>query len=123
MILLTSTSDFIGLITGGNATVTAHASWMDSSSTTVTPGRQDTTISTSTTTVVVSSPDTNTQRDVKTLVISNTGTFGEDIEVIHTDGMNQVVLFSAPLAAGQTLMWLPRTGWAQMSGYGVKSAA
>ena len=123
MILLTSTSDFIGLITGGNATVTAHASWMDSSSTTVTPGREDTTVSTPTTTVLVPPPGANTQRDVKNLVITNTSSFGEQIEVGHTDGVHALSLVSLFLAAGAALMWLPRTGWSQVGGNGVRSAA
>ena len=123
MILLTSTSDFILLTTSGSASLVVHAAWMDSSSLSVLPGRQDTTILTPTTTYVVSSPSANTQRDMKTLVISNTSTFGEQITVTHTDSVSPVILVAAWLDGGSTLMWLLKTGWVRMSNQGVKSAA
>jgi hypothetical protein len=123
MLLLTSTSDNISIITGGSAVVATHASWMDSNSTNVVPGRQDTIVNTPTTTIVVPAPGVDSQHDVKTLVVSIDDDIGEQVTVVHTDGLNAVVLVDAFLAAGATLMWLPRQGWSMMTGLAVSRGA
>ena len=72
MINLTSTSDLLELVTGSALVLNVHASWVDLASTTVTPGRTNTSISSTTTTTIVASPASSTQRNVKTITIRNT---------------------------------------------------
>lgn len=104
MILLTSTSDKIRLTTSGAVTTDVHASSVDYNGTTVTPGRQNTAITTATTTDVVGSPGTSTQRNVKSLHIRNKhATTSQTVTVIHTDGTTACELVSVTLPAGYTL--------------------
>ena len=71
MILLTSTSDRLRVITGSAGDIRVQASYVDLSGTTVTPGRQNTSISTATTTDIVGGPGASTQRNVKFCSIFN----------------------------------------------------
>ena len=112
MILLTSTSDLVQIVTSGTQAVNVHASWIDTSSGTQTPGRTNTLISSAATTPVVASPASSTQRNLKTLVISNTDASASDtVTVQHTDGTNVVRLLSLTLPAGYTLTWTDEAGW------------
>jgi hypothetical protein len=108
---LVSTSDQIYLVTRGTAALAIHAAWMDSRSAVVTPGRDNDVVSTATETTVVDNPPAGTARDVKTLSIANTSTFGENIQVVHTDGVTPVTLLSMFLAAGETAVWSQEGGW------------
>ena len=71
MLLLTSTSDLIQIVTASAADIQVHVSYVDNNAGTVTPGRQNTLISTATTTTVVPSPGSGIQRNVKGLYITN----------------------------------------------------
>lgn len=104
MLLLVSTSDKIRVTTSGAVTTDVHASFVDYNGTTVTPGRQNTAITTATTTDVVSSPGSSTQRNVKALHIRNKhATTSQTVTVIHTDGTTACELVSVVLPAGYAL--------------------
>lgn len=104
MILLTSTSDLLRVTTSSTANIDVHASFVDLSGSTVTPGRTNTTISTATTTTVVGSPAASTQRTVKSLHIRNRhASSTNDVTVLHTDGTTSVELIKLTLAAGWVL--------------------
>lgn len=110
MILLTSPSDLIQIITGSTQTIQVHASYVDLSGSTVTPGRTNTSIASATTTTVVGSPAASTQRTVKFLSIQNTGT-AETVTVQHTDGTTPIQLQKLSLGAGFTLVYNEGSGW------------
>lgn len=119
MILLTSTSDKIRLTTSGAVTTDVHASSVDYNGTTVTPGRQNTAITTATTTDVVGSPGTSTQRNVKSLHIRNKhATTSQTVTVIHTDGTTACELVSVTLPAGYTLAFDEGAGFRVLDSYG-----
>lgn len=104
MLLLVSTSDKIRVTTSGAVTTDVHASFVDYNGTTVTPGRQNTAITTATTTDVVNSPGSSTQRNVKALHIRNKhATTSQTVTVIHTDGTTACELVSVTLPAGYAL--------------------
>jgi peroxiredoxin family protein len=107
MLLLTSTSDKIQVLTGSAANIESHASWVDNSSGTITPGRTNVVnITTATTTDIVASPGASTQRNVKNLNISNVhATASTQVTVLHTDGTNVVDLMSVTLLAGEELQF------------------
>lgn len=66
MLLLTSTSDKIQVVTSASGDIDVHATWLDSASGTVTPGRTNTVaIATATTTDVVAAPAASTYRNVQ----------------------------------------------------------
>ena len=113
MLLLTSTNDKIQLVTGSAASVDVHASWVDYTTSAVTPGRTNTApIATATTTDVVAAPAAATYRNVKTLHIRNKhATASTVVTVKHTDGANALELFSVTLAAGEELSYVEGTGF------------
>lgn len=107
MLLLTSESDLVRVVTGSATDIEVHASWMDHSAGTVTPGRTNTaSITTATTTTVVGSPGASTQRNVKHLNIRNNhATDSCLVTVFHTDGTNQEDLFECTLLASEALVF------------------
>ena len=112
MLLLASTSDKIRLITSASGTVDVHASFVDLSGTTVTPGRKNTAISTGTTTDVVAAPASSTYRTVKTLTVRNRhASSSNDVTVIHTDGTDAMELLKVTLAAGEALHYHEAAGF------------
>jgi len=112
MILLASTSDLLRVITSAAINQDVHASWVDVSGSTVTPGRTNTLITTATTTTVVGSPAASTYRTVKTLTIRNrhASTSG-DVTVVHSDGTNIPELVKVTLLAGDALHYDEHGGW------------
>ena len=71
MLLLTSTSDTLQIVTDSAAAIDVHATFVDTSAGTITPGRQNTSIIAAATTVVVPAPAAVTQRNVKSLHVRN----------------------------------------------------
>jgi hypothetical protein len=114
MILLTSTSDLITVVTASGVTsITVHASWIDYSAGTITPGRTNTIpITTATTTTVVAAPASSTQRNVKSLVIHNTHASSSNaITVNHTDGSNVETLLQYTLLASESIQYFDGIGF------------
>lgn len=106
MLVLASTSDAIQVVTGSAlANTLVHASWVDLSGSTVTPGRTNTSISTATTTSVAGSPAVSTYRNVKRLVVRNTNASNQTITVQHTDGTTTIVLWSGILAQNESVVF------------------
>ena len=120
MILLTSTSDLLQIVTGATQSIQVHASWIDSTGTTTTPSRQNTIITTATTTTVVASPTSGVARDVKAMIVENTGTVAEQVTVQHTDGTHVVRLVSMSLPAGSALEWAGKSGWRLVNSTGTR---
>lgn len=121
MILLTSITDLIQIVTGGTQIIDVHASWVDlnSSSAVVTPGRQNTIISTAATTTVVPVPAATVFRNLKTLIIENTdAAVADTVTVKHTDGTNVVTLISLSLLPGYVLTWTEEVGWSLTDNFG-----
>lgn len=113
MLLLTSTSDVIRLITGtATSTIEVHASFVDLSGTTVTPGRKNTRITTATTTTVVASPGAATQRNVKGLYITNNSAGTScSVAVEHFDGTDAAELMQFILLPGENMALREDGSW------------
>lgn len=119
MLLLTTTSDKIQVISGSTLAIAVHASFVDVSGGTVTPGRTNTAISTATTTDVVAAPGASTQRNVKFLSIRNKdASASEAITVQHTDGTTVAELFKVTLKAGYELQFNDGLGFIIMDASG-----
>jgi hypothetical protein len=106
MLNLVSTSDLISIITGSAvSTIYCHADFADYG-TAVTPGNQNTSITTAATTTVVSAPAASTQRAVKSLVIFNShATSSNKITIQLVNASSTVQLFVYTLNAGETIMY------------------
>lgn len=112
MLILASTSDLVRVTTSATADIDVHASWVDLSGSTVTPGRTNTAISSITTTTVVGSPAASTQRTVKALTIANRhASASNTVTVLHTDGTTSVRLISIAVPAGGVLHYHEQAGW------------
>ena len=113
MLILASTSDIIRVVTGAAvaAGISAHASWLDNASGTVTPGRTNTAaITTATTTTVVGSPGSSTYRNVANLTLTNkSSTAASQVTVQHYDGSTSEDLIGVALLPGESLV-LDREG-------------
>lgn len=112
MILLTTTTDKLDLITGTAADLDVHASWMDYSSGTVTPGRTNTAITTATTTDVVAAPASSTQRNVKKINVRNKDSAdATDVTIRFNQNGTAFELHKARLAPGDVLQYIDGVGW------------
>jgi hypothetical protein len=119
MLLLTGTSDKIQVVTSAAVAMEVHASYVDNASGTITPGRQNTEISTSTTTDIVGSPGASTQRNVQTIIIRNNhASSSNDVTVRHTDGTTAVDIFKATLAFGEAIQYLDGVGFQVLTNAG-----
>ena len=113
MLLLTSTSDIVRLTTSAaTSTIEVHASFVDMSGTTITPGRANTRITTATTTTIVDSPAASTQRNVKAIYVTNNSTGTSCIVgVEHFDGTNSVELMQFVLLPGENMGYREDGSW------------
>lgn len=113
MLLLTSTSDVLRVVTGtATSTIEVHASYVDMSGSTITPGRTNTIISTATTTTVVASPGASTQRNVKGLYITNNSSGTNcNVAVVHYDGTTAVELMQFTLLPGENMTFDGEGTW------------
>ena len=117
MILLTSTSDLLRVTTSSAAAVKVHASHVDRSGATITPGRLNTAIASATTTTIVASPAASTDRTVKFVSIYNDdASLSVTVTILHTDGTTAVDMWSATLAPQQGLQYDEGAGWSAPAG-------
>ena len=122
MLLLTSTSDIVRLTTSAaTSTIEVHASFVDMSGTTITPGRANTRITTATTTTIVDSPAASTQRNVKAIYVTNNSTGTNCIVgVEHFDGTNSVELMQFVLLPGENLGYREDGSWVHRDSQGAE---
>lgn len=110
MLLLYAT-DKLQIVTADAATLDVHASFVDLSGTTVTPGRQNTAIVTATTTDVVAAPGGSVTRNIKTLMLRNKhATQSVGVIVRHNSGTS-VDLIQSTVAAGGEMYYHEGQGW------------
>lgn len=125
MLLLTSTSDKIQLVTASTMTIHVHCDWLDLLAGAVTPGRTNTApITTATTTDIVASPAASTIRNVQSITIRHqSGVSAEQVTVKHTDGTNNLELFSYLLQPLEHLTYTDGEGWVVYDATGAKKIA
>jgi len=125
MILVTGANDLLRVVTTAAGAIAVHASWVDNSAGTITPGRTNTaSITTATTTTVVAAPGANVFRAVKFLSIRNThAATVNDITVLHTDGTNPEDVWEGFLAPNESVMFVDGEGWNRFTSGGVKQDA
>lgn len=122
MLLLTSTSDLVRLVTSAAvSTIEVHASYVDVSGSTITPGRTNTLITTATSTTIVASPAAATQRNVKAIYVTNNSAGTScTVGVSHTDGTNAVELIEFILLPGENLGYREDGSWIHRDAQGAE---
>jgi hypothetical protein len=124
VIQLTGTSDLVQIIRSSTADVDVHASWVDLSGTTVTPGRTNNTFASAATSTIVGSPLSSTSRRVKCIHVRNRhAATANDITIQHYDGSTTVQLIKCTLAAGEALHYDEGRGWRAISASGGEKEA
>lgn len=112
MILLTATTDTLDLVSSSAANLDVHVSYMDYNGTTVTPGRQNTAISSAATTDILAAPAGSTQRNAKTINIRNRhATTPNTVTVRFDQNATIFELHSVTLAAGECLEYIEGVGF------------
>jgi hypothetical protein len=111
MLLLTNTTHILEVATTTTAAIDVSASYVDITSTTFTPGSQDTAITTATTTTVIAAPGASTQRQVKQLTIKNKGAVSNTITVKKDISGTEYVVFAASLSAGDMVQYTDGNGF------------
>jgi len=106
VLILASTSDKIQVITGAALAATVvHASWVDNSSGTITPGRTNSSFSTAATNDAVAAPGASTYRNIRFLSVRNTNASAQTITVQHTDGTTVIILWKGVLAQDESVVF------------------
>ncbi len=117
MLLLTATTDKFQLVTSSAAQVDVHASYMDLNGTTVTPGRQNTSISSATTTDIVASPGASTTRNVKELLLHNCSTTtANTVSLLFNQNATVYDFVDKTLRPGETYAYTEGAGWVLLTG-------
>ena len=113
MLNLTSSASIVRVVTASAANITAHASWVDLSGTTVTAGGAITpSITAAATTTVVAAPGASTVRNVKALYITNkSASASTKVTVEHFDGTNVAELMGFVLLPGENMTFNEDGGW------------
>jgi len=125
MLLLNSTADVLRLVTGAAAnSIDVHASWVDLSGATVTPGRQNTVITTAATTTVVPAPGASTTRNLKGLYVTNDSAGTScSVAVEHFDGTNTVEIIQFNLLPGENMAYREDGSWVHRDAQGAEYPA
>lgn len=125
MLLLTSTSDIIRVVSGSAAQLEVHASWIDRTGTTDSPGRTNTPhITTATTTTVVGNPASSTSRNVKHLNITNDHASQSCVVTVeHYDGTTAIELMSFTLLPGENMIFSEEGRWTHRDAQGAQYPA
>jgi len=104
--ILTTISDVVRVITSNAGTISVQADWADQTTTTFTPGRTNSAITTATTTTIVAAPAASTQRQLKNMTIVNTDALVTNtITVQFFDGTNAFVVFAYTLAPNKQIQF------------------
>ncbi len=113
MLNLASTSDVLRLVTGANADIRVHVSWVDLNGTTVTPGGGPlAAITTATTTNIVSAPGAGTVRNVTGLyVTNNSSSVGCPVGAEVFNGVNVAELMQFALLPGENMTFNEDGTW------------
>jgi len=111
MLLLCLTTDKLQFTTSAAVTVDVHASFVDLSGTTVTPGKQNTAITTATTTDIVAAPGASTVRNIQTITARNKGSGNVDVTLVFNQNGTSFELHKVTLLPGQALAFLDGVGF------------
>lgn len=112
MLNLVLTTDKLQLVTSAAATLDVHASFADLSGTTVTPGKENTAITTAATTDIVAAPAASTVRNVKTLHVRNKhASLATDVTIVFDANGTDYELYKGGLLAGEALEYIEGIGF------------
>lgn len=111
MLLLTATTHTLEVTTSTTSAIDVSVSYVDITSTTFTPGSQDTAITTATTTTIVAAPGASTQRQIKQITFKNKGTTTNILTIKKDVSGTEYTLFSASLNSNDLIQYTDGDGF------------
>lgn len=111
MIVLSTTSDIIRVVTTAAVATDVHVTYVDNTTTTYTPDKQNTAITTATTTTIVSSPAASTQRQIKTLTLVAVGGAQTATLQFYNGATAYQLCPTISLASGESIAYVDCIGW------------
>lgn len=114
MINLTATTDKLQLVTSAAVAVDVHCSYVDRTNdgVTITPGRQNTAITTAATTDILAAPGASTARNAKTINARNKDTSASvDVTAVFNQNGTSFELFKVTLRPQDSLEYVEGVGW------------
>lgn len=121
--ILTATSQTIKVITSATATIDVVVQYADITSTTLTPGSQETAITTAATTTVLTAPAASTQRKVISMSLWNRATTTATCTVIKDNTGTDFYLHKAVLGPGNGMSYTHDGGWERITPDGSESVS
>ena len=118
MILLTTTGESVEVVTGGAGAVDYIVSWVDITTSALTPGSGDGAITTATTTTIVAAPGASTSRQIKGITIRNTDAAANAVVVRKDNSGSSREFISATLALDESLHFTDTEGWVKIDANG-----
>lgn len=106
MLNLALTTDKLQLITSAAGAVDVHASFVDLAGTAVTPGRQNTAITTASTTDILAAPAASTFRNLKLLTVRNKAAVSINVTLLFNQNATLFELHLATLSPGDILCYV-----------------
>lgn len=119
--ILTATTQTIKVITSATATIDVVVQYADITSTTLTPGSQETGITTATTTTVLTAPAASTQRKVISMSLWNRASTTTTCTVIKDNTGPDYYLHKAVLGPGNGMSYSHDGGWERITPDGSES--
>ena len=112
MILLTTTTDKLQLVTSAAITTDVYASYLDYNGSVVTPGRQNTAITTAATTDILAAPGSGVYRSLKSLNVRNKHASSPvAVTILFNQNGTPFELFQTELRAGFSLRYSEEVGF------------
>jgi hypothetical protein len=115
--ILSSNTHTLNLTTSSTSEVDVTVSYLDITSSSLTPAAQDSQIITATTTQICDAPAASTQRQIKVITVLNTGTASNSITIVKTTS-SVFTLYKTVLQAGQSAVYSIDGGWQRFDSNG-----
>ena len=110
MLILALTTDKLQLVTSSTSAIAVHATFANNNSGTITPGKQNTAISSAATTDVVAAPAAG-YTTVQLLVAMNNGGAANTLSVLYNANGTTYILFSTTVNPGEALQYVEGVGF------------
>jgi hypothetical protein len=111
MLNLALSTDKLQLVTAAASTLDVVASFVDLSGSTVTPGKQLSTITTAATSDIVGAPAATTFRNLKSLFVRNRGALSCAVTILFNANGTAYEIYKTTLNPGDTLMHMEDAGF------------
>lgn len=115
--ILSSNTHTINLTTSSTSEIDVTVSYVDLSTTALTPGAQDSQITTATNTQICDAPTSGSQRQIKCITIINTGTASNAL-VVNKTTSGTFTIYKTTLQAGQSAVYSIDGGWQRFDANG-----